>query len=76
MENETKSLTEKLYDSLPNIPSPSTKIDENYINRLLKQSTVLPNKPLKNLRSCLDSLKMEMATLQKEIIAKSHSDIL
>lgn len=75
MENETKNLTEKLYDSLPTIPTPSSKIDEDYINKLLKQSTVLPNKPLKNLRSCLDSLKMEMANLQKEIIAKTHSDI-
>lgn len=75
LESETKDLSERFkYDSLPSLPSPS-KIDEDYINRLLQQSTVLPDKPLKNLRSCLDSLKQEMATLQKEIIAKTQSDI-
>jgi uncharacterized protein YhaN len=48
------------------------KYDETQIAELLHQSTVLPhNKPLSNLQSCLDSLKQEMATLQKQLAAKT-----
>jgi hypothetical protein len=58
-----------LTSSLPLAP---LKYDETQIAELLHQSTVLPhNKPLSNLQSCLDSLKQEMTTLQKQLAAKT-----
>lgn len=54
------------------LPLAPLKYDETQIAELLHQSTVLPhNKPLSNLQSCLDSLKQEMATLQRQLSAKT-----
>nr|CAD7575554.1 unnamed protein product [Timema californicum] len=66
------SSKDKLPDLTSSLPSPPAQYDETLISALLQQSTVLPrNKPLSNLRSCLDSLKIEMATLQRQITEKT-----
>ncbi|XP_066998264.2 golgin subfamily A member 3 [Anabrus simplex] len=65
---------EKLPDLTSSLPLPPTKYDEAQIAELLHQSAVLPdNKPLSNLQSCLDSLKQEMVTLQKQLTSNSSS---
>ncbi|XP_067128064.1 golgin subfamily A member 3-like [Centruroides vittatus] len=51
--------------SLPDAPAP---YDEKSIALLLQQSSVLPeSRPLNNLQACLNSLKQEMAVLQKQL---------
>nr|CAD7458873.1 unnamed protein product [Timema tahoe] len=66
------SSKDKLPDLTSSLPSPPAQYDETLISALLQQSTVLPlNKPLSNLRSCLDSLKIEMAMLQRQITEKT-----
>lgn len=50
---------------LPDSPAP---YDEKSIALLLQQSSVLPeSRPLNNLQACLNSLKQEMAVLQKQL---------
>lgn len=70
LQAETNNLTNKLQLDTSSLSS----IDDDYINRLLKESTVIPDTPLINLRSCLDSLKTEMAVLQKEVYAKTQNN--
>lgn len=63
---------DRLPDLTSSLPLAPLKYDETQIAELLHQSTVLPhNKPLSNLQSCLDSLKQEMATLQRQLAAKT-----
>ncbi|XP_069701838.1 golgin subfamily A member 3-like isoform X2 [Periplaneta americana] len=65
---------ERLPDLTSSLPLPPSKYDETRIAELLHRSTVLPhNKPLNNLQCCLDSLKQEMETLQKQLVAKTSS---
>jgi chromosome segregation ATPase len=63
---------DKLPDLTSSLPLPPVKYDEAQIAELLHLSTVLPhNKPLNNLQCCLDSLKQEMALLQRQLTAKT-----
>ncbi|KDR23154.1 Golgin subfamily A member 3 [Zootermopsis nevadensis] len=65
---------DRLPDLTSSLPLPPLKYDETQILELLHQSTVLPhNKPLSNLQCCLDSLKQEMATLQRQLAAKTSA---
>ncbi|PSN50047.1 hypothetical protein C0J52_04207 [Blattella germanica] len=68
-------IKDKLPDLTSSLPLPPSKYDESRIAELLQQSTILPhNKPLNNLQCCLDSLKEEMAVLQRQIAAKTSRD--
>jgi hypothetical protein len=62
---------DRLPDLTSSLPLPPSKYDETQIAELLHRSTVLPHKPLSNLQCCLDSLKQEMATLQRQLAAKT-----
>lgn len=65
---------DKLPDLTSSLPLPPVKYDETQIAELLHLSTVLPhNKPLSNLQCCLDSLKQEMALLQRQLTAKTST---
>lgn len=65
---------DKLPDITSSLPLPPVRYDETQIAELLHLSTVLPhNKPLSNLQCCLDSLKQEMALLQRQLTAKTST---
>ncbi|KAJ8922247.1 hypothetical protein NQ315_004184 [Exocentrus adspersus] len=67
--------TEKDFSSLPNvipnIPC-DIKYDEDYINQLLELTRApLRSKPITEMKSCLDTLKREISTLQEQIAQKN-----
>lgn len=56
---------------LPNIPC-DIKYDDDYINQLLQQNRIpLQGKPITEMKSCLDTLKREISTLQEQIARKN-----
>ncbi|XP_018572959.1 putative leucine-rich repeat-containing protein DDB_G0290503 isoform X2 [Anoplophora glabripennis] len=69
------ALKEKDFNSLPNvllnIPC-DIKYDDDYINQLLQQNKApLQVKPIIEMKSCLDTLKREISTLQEQIAKKN-----
>lgn len=70
LHNNSKEEFHSVPSNLLNIPSPN-KLDETFINNLLKNNNNERPKPLTELQRCLKSLKKEMSNLQEEIVQKS-----
>ncbi|KAG1691854.1 Golgin subfamily A member 3 [Nymphon striatum] len=58
-------------ESLPQIlslPESPTPYDDSYVNQLLEQSISIPqSRPLSNLKTCLNALKLEVGELMKQL---------